>query len=94
MKVSNKSSGANAQRHKQQQQEGYVLDYVVKRRIPLDNITEIKLSEYRDNFFLICVTNDYATLVEVSSKTEAISVISKNYQKKTNHPLPITFGQG
>jgi hypothetical protein len=52
------------------------------------------ISEYRDNFFLLCVNNDYATLLELSSKTEAISTISKNYLKKTNHVLKITFGQG
>jgi hypothetical protein len=51
-------------------------------------------SEYRDNFFLLCVNNDYATLLELSSKTEVISTMSKNYFKKTNRALPITFGQG
>jgi hypothetical protein len=40
------------------------------------------------------VNNDYATLLELSSKTEAISIILKNYLKKTNHALKITFGQG
>jgi hypothetical protein len=53
-----------------------------------------RLSEYRDNFFLLCVNNDYATLLELSSKTEAISPITKNYLKKTNRALPMTFGQG
>lgn len=87
-----------------------MLEYKVKRRIPLENINEIKmrydryimknnaqlgfLSEYRDNFFLLCVNNDYATLLELSSKTEAVSIIAKNYAKKTNRTLPITFGQG
>jgi myosin-1 len=91
-----KGNGSNAQKGKQQQQQqqGYTLEYKVKRRIPLESITEIKLSEYRDNFFLLCVNNDYATLLELSSKTEAISTLVKNYRKKTNHDLPITFGKG
>jgi len=54
----------------------------------------VYVSEYRDNFFLLCVNNDYATLLELSSKTEAISTITKNYLKKTNRALLITFGQG
>ncbi|CAF3756697.1 unnamed protein product [Rotaria magnacalcarata] len=89
---SGKTNNSNVQKTKAQ--EGYSLEYIVKRRIPLENITEIKLSEYRDNFFLICVNNDYATLLELSSKTEALSVISKNYLKKMGRALPITFGQG
>lgn len=52
------------------------------------------MSELRDNFFLLVVNNDYATLLELSSKTEAISIISKNYAKKTNRTLKISFGQG
>ncbi|CAF1329366.1 unnamed protein product [Adineta steineri] len=84
----------NAPVNKGKQQEGYMLEYKIKRRIPLENITEIKMSEYRDNFFLLCVNNDYATLLELSSKTEVVSIISKNYAKKTNRALPMTFGQG
>lgn len=103
--------GANSSAQKNRAQEGYVLEYKVKRRIPLENVNEIKMrqarkkfsgdplsdslsSEYRDNFFLLCVNNDYATLLELSSKTEAISTIAKNYLKKTNRALPITFSQG
>lgn len=88
------SKTANASVQKARSQEGYTLEYKVKRRIPLESISEIKLSEYRDNFFLLCVNNDYATLLELSSKTEAISIIAKNYSKKTNRALPITFSQG
>ena len=66
----------------------------MKRRIPLETIDEIRLSELRDNFFLLVVNNDYATLLELSSKTEAISTIAKNYAKKTNRTLKISFGQG
>ncbi len=51
-------------------------------------------SECRDNFFLLCVNNDYATLLELSSKTEVISIIAKNYRKKMSRALVITFGQG
>jgi len=75
-------------------QEGFVLQYKVKRRIPLETIDEIRMSELRDNFFLLVVNNDYATLLELSSKTEAISTISKNFAKKTNRTLKINFGQG
>ncbi|UJR31428.1 hypothetical protein I4U23_018921 [Adineta vaga] len=90
-----KGNNSAAQKGKQQQQqEGYTLEYKVKRRIPLENINEIKMSECRDNFFLLCVNNDYATLLELSSKTEAVSTIAKNYQKKMNRALLITFGQG
>ncbi|CAF3749845.1 unnamed protein product [Rotaria sp. Silwood1] len=89
---SGKSNNSTVQKNKQQ--EGYTIEYKIKRRISLENITEIKLSEYRDNYFLICVNNDYSTLLELSSKTEAISIILKNYLKKTNRVLPITFGQG
>ena len=50
-------------------------------------------SEYQDHFFLICVTNDYVTLLELSTKTEAILVIAKSYEKKVNRPLPVTIAQ-
>ncbi|CAF3307815.1 unnamed protein product [Rotaria sp. Silwood2] len=94
VKVGSGGKSNNSAVQKNKQQEGYVIEYKIKRRIPLETITEIKMSEYRDNFFLICVNNDYATLLELSSKTEAISIIRKNYLKKTNRVLPITFGQG
>ncbi|CAF1351666.1 unnamed protein product [Rotaria sordida] len=87
-----KSNSSAVQKNKQP--DGYTIEYKIKRRIPLETINEIKMSEYRDNFFLICVNNDYATLLELSSKTEAVSIILKNYLKKTNRVLPITFGQG
>jgi hypothetical protein len=32
--------------------------------------------------------------LELSSKTEVISLIAKHYAKKTGRVLPITFGQG
>lgn len=51
-------------------------------------------SEYRDNFFLICVRDDYGTLLELSSKTEAIAVMTKNFSKKTQRTLPVIFTQG
>ena len=35
--------GANAAANRGKSQEGYVLEYKVKRRIPLENLTEIKL---------------------------------------------------
>lgn len=43
MKVGGGGKGANTSAPKNRQQEGYVLEYKVKRRIPLENITEIKL---------------------------------------------------
>ncbi|CAF1462122.1 unnamed protein product [Didymodactylos carnosus] len=93
VKVGNAKSGT-VQSKGGRQQEGFMLRYIVKRRIPLETITEIKMSEYRDNFFLLCVSNDYASLLELSSKTECCSIISKNYMKKTNRTLNISFGQG
>ena len=46
VKVGGKGSSSTAHRNKQQQQqtpEGYTLEYKVKRRIPLESISEIKL---------------------------------------------------
>ena len=50
-------------------------------------------SEHQDHFFLICVTNDYGTLLELSTKTEAILLIAKSYEKKVSRPLTITIAQ-
>ena len=50
-------------------------------------------SEYFDNLFLIAVKNEFSTLLELSTKTEAIYLIEKNYRKRTRERLLIAFCQ-
>ena len=52
VKVGAGGKGQAAQKSKQQQQEGFTLEYKVKRRIPLESITEIKLRYVLSSRFL------------------------------------------
>lgn len=71
----------------------YTLNYEIRREIPLENLEKLVLSEYFDNFLLIVVENDFSTLIELSTKTEAIYLIEKNYRKRKQKPLPIEIEQ-
>ncbi len=43
MKVGGGGKGSSSTAQKSKQQEGFMLQYKVKRRIPLENINEIKM---------------------------------------------------
>ncbi|XP_041364734.1 unconventional myosin-Ie-like [Gigantopelta aegis] len=64
---------------------------VVKRHIPLDQITSIGLSTMQDDFFLVNVQNDYSSLLESVFKTEFLTTLFKRYKDAVSRPLTIHF---
>ncbi|XP_046434447.1 unconventional myosin-Ie-like [Neodiprion virginianus] len=64
---------------------------VIKRKLPLDQITHVSLSTLQDGFLIIHTRDDYASLLELVFKTEFLSVLSKNYVAETGHNLNIRF---
>ncbi|GFN82452.1 hypothetical protein PoB_000895800 [Plakobranchus ocellatus] len=64
---------------------------VVKRNIPLDQISDVCMSTMQDDFFLINVHNDYGSFLENVFKTEFLTVLSKKYKERTSRELPMRF---
>lgn len=64
---------------------------VIKRNIPLDQITEVCMSTMQDDFFLINVNNDYGSFLENVFKTEFLTVLSKKYKERTGRELTMRF---
>ncbi|XP_066593037.1 unconventional myosin-Ie-like [Prorops nasuta] len=64
---------------------------VVKRRLTFDQLSHISLSTLQDNFIVVHVKEDYASLLELVFKTEFLMTLSKIYLKETGHTLLIKF---
>ncbi|CAG5115369.1 unnamed protein product, partial [Candidula unifasciata] len=64
---------------------------VVKRNIPLDQISGISMSTMQDDYFILNVQNDYGSLLENVFKTEFLTVLSKKYKERTGKELYIQF---
>ncbi|XP_025987420.1 unconventional myosin-Ie isoform X2 [Solenopsis invicta] len=64
---------------------------VIKRKLPFNQISYVSLSTLQDNFIIIHVKEDYASLLELVFKTEFLSVLSKKYLEDIGHPLNIRF---
>lgn len=47
--------------------------YVLKRRLELNRIRSIIFSPYADNFLLLCIPDEYDSLIETRRKTEFIA---------------------
>ncbi|XP_076066450.1 unconventional myosin-Ie-like isoform X2 [Oratosquilla oratoria] len=63
----------------------------VKRKIPLENFSQISLSKYQDDFVLLHVSNDYESLLEVTFKTEFIMVLNRKLKEKFGRELALNF---
>ncbi|KRX90400.1 Unconventional myosin-If [Trichinella pseudospiralis] len=68
-------------------------DYVVKRYVELEKIASVMLSPNQDDFLLLTVVNEHATLVECVFKTEFLLKLCKRFQDRTGKILPIEFSE-
>lgn len=64
---------------------------VIKRKLPLEQISYVSLSTLQDGFLIIHTREDYASLLELVFKTEFLLSLSKNYLAETGHTLNIRF---
>ncbi|KAI8789436.1 unconventional myosin-Ie-like isoform X1 [Biomphalaria glabrata] len=64
---------------------------VVKRNIPIDQISGIVMSTMQDDFFILNVNNEYGSFLENVFKTEFLTVLSKKYKERTGKELRINF---
>ncbi|XP_076800330.1 unconventional myosin-Ie-like isoform X2 [Clavelina lepadiformis] len=66
---------------------------VLKRKIELEQIKQISLSPFQDDFFIIHVVDDYDSVLESIFKTEFLHILSKKYEAKLKRSLPINFNE-
>ena len=64
---------------------------VVKRKIPLAQITKISLSTHQDDLFVVHVQDDYASLLESVFKTEFLTTLGKRYKERVQKTLHLEF---
>ncbi|XP_077988766.1 unconventional myosin-Ie-like isoform X2 [Glandiceps talaboti] len=64
---------------------------VVKRKIELQQIQAITMSTLQDDFFVIDVIDDYASLLESVFKTEFVTTLSKKYEAAMHRKLTVNF---
>ncbi|KYM77915.1 Myosin-Ie [Atta colombica] len=64
---------------------------VIKRKLSFNQISCVSLSTLTDNFIIIHVKEDYASVLESVFKTEFLYILSKKYLEDTGHPLNIVF---
>lgn len=64
---------------------------VVKRRIDLENISQVTLSTRQDDFLVIQVKNDYDSFLESVFKTEFLFALDKKMKEKCHRPLNLHF---
>lgn len=72
----------------------YILDAQwgnLKRRIALQAIEKVCLSELSDNFFAIIVPSEYDNLLASTRKTEIVTVLVEATKKITGNPLEVVF---
>ncbi|CAD5211123.1 unnamed protein product [Bursaphelenchus xylophilus] len=71
--------------------KGKVID-VVKRKIPLENITEIGLSTLQDDYIFLQVKDEYTSVLESPLKTEMLTAMNKRYREVVpGRDLPLRF---
>uniref|UniRef100_A0A914X526 Uncharacterized protein n=1 Tax=Plectus sambesii TaxID=2011161 RepID=A0A914X526_9BILA len=75
---------------KKGEKKGQVLE-VVKRKIDMENLIGIGVSPYQDDFLVIYVKEDYASLLETPFKTEFLTTLSKRFQERTGQTLSLEF---
>ncbi|XP_050400125.1 unconventional myosin-Ie isoform X2 [Patella vulgata] len=64
---------------------------VVKRQIPIDQISSVSLSTLQDDFFILNVVNEYSSFLESVFKTEFLTVLSRKYKDRTGKTIPLNF---
>ncbi|GFY69955.1 unconventional myosin-Ie [Trichonephila inaurata madagascariensis] len=71
-------------------QKGYYRE-IIKRKIEIENISHVSLSTHQDDFIVIHVKNDYSSFLEITFKTEFLTLLNKKFQEKANRALNIQF---
>ncbi|XP_064390451.1 unconventional myosin-Ie-like [Halichondria panicea] len=66
---------------------------VVKRKIPLENISSVSLSPFQDDFVVLHVKGEYDSVMETVLKTEFLTLLSEKYQTITSSKLSFTFNR-
>ncbi|XP_033123994.1 unconventional myosin-Ie-like [Anneissia japonica] len=72
-------------------EKGVIKD-VCKRKISIDMLESVSLSSMQDDFFVLNVVNDYATLLESTFKTEFLTVLNKKSKDLLGREIRINFG--
>lgn len=67
------------------------LQKCVKRKIPYQKISSISVSPFQDDFLVFHLDKEYDSLIEDVFKTELITIIAMNYEKKCAQVLKINF---
>ncbi|KAK3585324.1 hypothetical protein CHS0354_040273 [Potamilus streckersoni] len=71
-------------------QKGQFIE-VVKRLIPLEQVSSVALSTMQDDFFVLHIQNEYSSVLESIFKTEFLSTLCKRYKDKTGKDLKLQF---
>lgn len=64
---------------------------VIKRKIDLENVTQVTMSPYQDDIILLHIRNDYESLLDVRLKTEFIMVLNRRLKDRCHRELPLNF---
>lgn len=68
-----------------------ISEEIIKRKLTFDQISHVSMSTLQDDFVIIHVKEDYASLLQIIFKTEFLSVLSKKYSEELGHTLNIKF---
>lgn len=64
---------------------------VVKRKIPLRDVSGVSLSTRCDDIFVIHIASDFDNVFENVLKTELVTVLSEKYLAQVGRPLSVNF---
>ncbi|KAK8758165.1 hypothetical protein V5799_004202, partial [Amblyomma americanum] len=64
---------------------------VIKRKIDLENISQVTTSTLKDDFLVLHVKNEYDTFIESIFKTEFLFTLDKKIREKCQRPLNLHF---
>ncbi|KAI6652209.1 Unconventional myosin-Ie-like isoform X2 [Oopsacas minuta] len=72
-------------------QKGQVIESV-ERKIPLESIASISISELQDDFVIMHIPLEWDAVIETVFKTELLTLMAEKYQTVTRKKLQINFG--
>jgi myosin I len=63
--------------------------YHINRRIPIEKLESVHVSQMKDGFFILRVPDEYDYFHTSSQKTEILKVLCDQYKKMTGRTLPV-----
>ncbi|KAK2954078.1 putative myosin heavy chain IB [Blattamonas nauphoetae] len=66
-------------------------NFKVKRRIALQNLGSVSLSQLTDNFFAMCIPSEYDYLMVSNKKIEIVQVLMDAFKTLTGNALIVNF---